>query len=476
MRHLLRNTLTIFLIFLFVLSFVPQSVYGQQTDVNSSDIDISVVADKQPPLPPPYQMTASGAVVIEQNTGKVLYGKQEHQRLYPASTTKILTALIAAEHGDLDETIVVGEEINLAPWDGSKAGLEENERITLRNLVYGLLIHSGNDAGNTIAVHIARKVSGRNLTVEEALNYFANMMNKRAAEAGAQNSNFVNPHGYHDPDHYTTAYDLAMIGRDAYKNKFFQEAVAATAMNNRYWSSGEPRFWRSKNRLLKENDSEYYKWATGGKTGYTKAAGQCLITFASKGNLDLVSVVLNSDYNMQWGETKQMLDYGFSNFEYHLALEKGDIVESLPVDNYASDDWGSLAVQVSSEDWGDVFRKDEISEIQYEIIWDPAVLSEKSTHELPRLKAPISRGQKLGEMRITLQGQLLKSVPLTSVRDVKSKYILDGLTNEPGQGILSHLGWLKIVGLLLTAFILMKIIVSIINRRRRRHYIIFRRY
>jgi D-alanyl-D-alanine carboxypeptidase (penicillin-binding protein 5/6) len=476
MRHLLKNTLTIILIILLVLSSAPQAVYGQQTDGNSSEIDISVVADNQAVLSPPYQLTAAGAVVIEQNTGKVLYGKQEHQRLYPASTTKILTALIAAEQGNLDEIIVVGEEIFLTPWDGSKAGLEENERITLRDLVYGLLINSGNDAGNTIAVHIAREDSGRNLSTEEALDYFAELMNKRAKEAGALNSNFVNPHGYHDPDHYTTAYDLALIGREAYKNSFIREAAAITVMQNGYWESGEPRFWQSKNRLLNKNSAEYYEWATGGKTGYTTPAGHCLITFASKDGLDLVGVVMKSDFNMQWGETRQMLEYGFSNFEYHLALEEGEIVETLPIDNYASGDWGSVAVQISSQDWGDVFRKNEISDIKYEIIWDSEVLSKNSTLDLPRLEAPISKGQKLGEMRVTLQGQLLKSVPLTSVRDVKRKDILDILTNESGEGSPFRSGWLKIAGFIIIAFILLKIVVFFINRRRRRYYTFTRRY
>ena len=338
MRHLLKNTLTIILSILLVLSSAPQAVYGQQTDGNSSEIDISVVADNQAVLSPPYQLTAAGAVVIEQNTGKVLYGKQEHQRLYPASTTKILTALIAAEQGNLDEIIVVGEEI----FD-SLGRLQSRFGRKRENYSAGSCLRTinklGNDAGNTIAVHIAREDSGRNLSTEEALDYFAELMNKRAKEAGALNSNFVNPHGYHDPDHYTTAYDLALIGREAYKNSFIREAAAITVMQNGYWESGEPRFWQSKNRLLNKNSAEYYEWATGGKTGYTTPAGHCLITFASKDGLDLVGVVMKSDFNMQWGETRQMLEYGFSNFDI-TCPGRGEIVETLPIDNYASGDWG----------------------------------------------------------------------------------------------------------------------------------------
>ena len=198
MKHQSKKVLTIICISLLLMSLAPRTAHGQQID-SASDIDISVIEGQQPNLTFPGQLSAAGAVVIEQSTGKVLYGKYEDRRLYPASTTKILTALLAAEYGDLDETIVVGEEILLAALDGSKAGLEENEEITLRDLVYGLLIHSGNDAANTIAVHIARRVSEKNLPVEEALEYFANMMNERARKAGAQNSSFVNAHGYLTP-------------------------------------------------------------------------------------------------------------------------------------------------------------------------------------------------------------------------------------------------------------------------------------
>lgn len=476
MKLLLKNTFTILLIALLLLPSAVQTAYGQQIDPSESDIDISVIQGEQPVLAPPNGLTAEGAVVMEQSTGKVLYGKQEQRRLYPASTTKILTALIAAEYGHLDETVIVGDEILLATWDGSKAGLEETEEITLRNLVYGLLINSGNDAANTIAVHIARNVSGKDLPAQEALDYFAEMMNKRAKEAGALHSNFANAHGYHDPKHYTTAYDLAMIGREAMKNEFFREAVSTTAMNNTYWVSGEGRFWRSKNKLLNEKNSEYYQWATGGKTGYTKAAGQCLITFASKNGLDLVAVVMKSDTNMQWCETKDMLEYGFSNFRYQNVLKQGEIVESLPVDNYASDDWGSMTVQISSEDWGDVFQKDDIPEIKQELVWEPSVLSEKATQALPRLAAPISRGQKIGELRVTLRGQVLTSAPLVAVRDVKSRAILDILSKESPEKNSFQPSWPLLAVLILSAFILLKIAAFFINRRRRRHYTMFRRF
>jgi D-alanyl-D-alanine carboxypeptidase (penicillin-binding protein 5/6) len=477
-RFIMKRLLTGILIFLFVglssaVAFAePADALGKSTSTEG----INITTEKEY-LPPPYGLSAAGAVVLEQNTGKVLYGSREHERLYPASTTKILTAMIAAEFGHLDDIVTVGDEISLLAWDGSKAYLTEGERISLRDLVYGLLINSGNDAANTIAVHIARSESGKELTTQEALNYFAGLMNKRAKKAGAFNSNFVNPHGYHDPNHYTTAYDLAMIGRAAMESEFFRQAVSAISMDNVNGVTGEPRFWRSKNKLLNKTSPEYYEYATGSKTGYTSKSGQCLVSFASKDGLDLVAVVMKSASNQQWGDTRRLFEYGFSNYEYYQVLEQGTIVETLPVDNYASDDWGSLSVEISSESWGDLFHKKDIPEIKQEIKWDESLMAKKkdSTDTLPRLEAPIVKGQTIGELTVTLRGKVLTKAPLTAVRDVKKRTVLDILTPQESENG-SDFNWFIPVASIALAFILLKIIVFFINRKRRRQYYMYRRY
>ena len=377
MKKLLSGVIVIIAIMLSFSALPVSAEPANIPDGNSAAENVSIAVEEEL-LPPPAGLTAEGAVLIEQHTGKALHGKQEHKQLYPASTTKILTALIAAEYGHLDEVVTVGDEINLIAWDGTKAGLVQDEKITMRNLILGMLINSGNDAANTIAVHIARSVSGKALPTQDALNYFSGMMNKRAREAGALDSNFVNPHGYHDPNHYTTPYDLAMISRAAMENEFFRQAISVTSMDTTYWATGEPRFWRSKNKLLNKSDPEYYEYATGGKTGYTSKSGQCLVSFATKDGLDLITVVMKSASGQQWSDTKTLFEYGFSNYEYDPILEHGTIVETLPVENYASDDWGSLAVEISSENWGDVFHKRDIPEIRKEIQWDQSLLADKA--------------------------------------------------------------------------------------------------
>lgn len=460
----MKKHFLVFIIMVCLLFINIPFAYSQPID-NTNDVSITVEPLEE--LLPSPSLSAEGATVIEQKTGKVLYGKDEHKRLYPASTTKVLTGLLAIELGNLDDLVTVGDEINMVAWDGSKAGLVQNEEITLENLVYGLLINSGNDAANTIAVHIARKVSGKELGTQEAIDYFSGLMNERAVKAGTLDSNFVSPHGYHDPNHYTTAYDLAMIGRAAMEHEFFRKVVATQAMDTTYWSNGQPRYWRSKDKLIKKDDPEYYEYATGGKTGYTSKAGQCLISFASKDGLDLVSVVFKSPTSQQWSDSRKLFGYGFSNFTYQQVLQKGSIVETLPVENFASDDWGSLAVEIASDDQGAVFRKQDIPEIERIIQWDESLLAPKkdNTDILPKLMAPIEQGQVIGELTIMLKGEVIAKSPLTAVRDVKKKTVIDIIRPD-----LKGFNYVILLLSILGAYILLRIIVLIINQKRRRNY------
>ncbi|NLB42188.1 MAG: D-alanyl-D-alanine carboxypeptidase [Clostridiales bacterium] len=485
LRKYLRN---IIIFILVAMSISTGQVYGQtETENIDIDIDIEVIPDTEGETPNTEigvsNLTSEGAVVIEQKSAKVLYGKNENQQLFPASTTKVLTALLALEHGDLNELITVGEELDLLAWDGSMAGLEKGEEITLQNLIYGLLINSGNDAANTIAVHIARKVSGESLAAQEALDYFASMMNKRAREAGARNSNFVNPHGYHDPMHYTTPYDLALIGSAAIENELFREVINVSFVQTAFWASGLPRFWVSRNKLTNEKETEcYYENAIGSKTGYTSKAGSCLISFANKDGQDLVSVVMKSTSGEQWHETRELFEYGFTNFKYMNVIKKDTIIDSLQVDNSASDDLGTVSVKVSADDWGYAFNKKDIGQIKQEIIWDPSLMSEKATEDIYRLEAPIEKDQKIGELRLTLHGEELKRFPLTAVRSVKRiKNALDILTPDlpsSNEGK-SEFSWPFLILVIVALFLFMRLMIILNQRKRQRQrqrYISSRRY
>ncbi len=478
LHKFLRNIIVLTL----AASFIPAGQAVARIEHNI-DMDNEIIMEVIPSSQEQglFELTAEGAVVIEQNTGKVLFGKQQNQRLYPASTTKILTALLAVEYGDLDDIITVGEEVQMLAWDGSKAGLEEGEVITLQNLVYGLLINSGNDAANTIAVHIARKVSGESLDTQEALDYFGGLMNQRAREAGAKNSHFVNPHGYHDPLHYSTPYDMALIGRAAMENELFCEAISVTFVKTAFWTSKLPRFWVSKNKLINEKFSEcYYENAVGSKTGYTAKAGHCLVSFASKNGQNLVTAVMKTESGEQWAETRGLFEYGFDNYKYVNILKQGTIVDRLMVDNCTSDDSGSLAVEISAEDWGDVLQKKDIGQIKQDIVWDPSLLSENSTDDMNLLEAPINKGQKVGELRLTLHGRELIRVPVTAVRSVKrKKAAVEILT--PDQTAVKEspakFNWSPLVTAVIAVIIIMWVTILLIQRKKqRRRYFSPRRY
>lgn len=251
-------------------------------------------------------LDAESVILLDQNSGEILYRQNEHKRVYPASTTKVMTALLVIENGDLDEVITVGKEINLIAPDSSKAGLFIGQKISINHLMESLMLVSGNDSANTLAVYTARKISNNpNLDVEAALDKFQEIMNHRAKALGAVDSHFTNPHGYHDKEHYSTAYDLGIITKAAMQHEFFKELVRKPEING----------WENRNLLVNENNANYYPFATGVKTGYTSAAGQCLISSASRNNMDLIAVVLNSSKEGRWIVSRQLLEYGFELLE-----------------------------------------------------------------------------------------------------------------------------------------------------------------
>lgn len=232
------------------------------------------------------------AVVAEVTTGRLLYASRADERAYPASTTKILTALVAAENLPLGLTVTVPREA--AGVEGSSIYLKAGEKLTVKELLYGLMLRSGNDAAVALAVATAGSVPA-----------FARMMNERAHECGASDSHFVNPHGLHDPEHYTTAKDLALIAAEAYRNIDLRRIMSTRSVTV---GEGESRrYLVNKNKLLGTFDG-----ANGVKTGFTTKSGRCLVGGAYRDGMQLVSVVLDC-YDM-WSVTRGLLEHAFSEY------------------------------------------------------------------------------------------------------------------------------------------------------------------
>lgn len=384
-------------------------------------------------------LTAESAILLDLVTGKVLHEKNADRPLYPASTTKILTALLLMEHVDPDDAIIAGDEVNRLGPQSSVAGIEAGNRVTAEELIYGLMLPSGNDAAYTTAVLVARRVTGNDdLSISDALEYFQEMMNRRARELGATHTNFVVPDGYHHPNHVTTARDLALISLEAIKHPLITEAAATLQYE---WQGIS---WPNTNRMLDPEYSQgYYSQATGLKLGYTPQAGHCVVATARADGRDLLMVVMNSTVEERWPDSHSLLDYGFESWQQHQVLVQGRQVQTIPVHGQLPWETRTLDV-VASDTYEDLLHLQQIDDIQVDIDWKDVVL-EYGQNDVA-LQAPIRSGQVLGMAVVSLEGEILAEVKVVAARSVKS-----------------FTWWLPVTGILLLAVI---VALAIVNRRR----------
>jgi len=241
--------------------------------------------------PPPPQVGAEAAVLMVANTKQVLFGKNPSGIMYPASTTKIMTLITALEKGNPNSILTVSP--SSAACEGSSLELNAGEKLSLNNAMYGMMLVSGNDSAEAIAEHVAGSIP-----------LFVDMMNATADKIGAKSTHFSNPHGLPDPfNHYTTAYDLALITAYGMNNPNFIKIVSTKEYNVRF-INGKQTHVNNTNKLLKT-----YPGANGGKTGYTEEAGDCLVVTAKRNGVQLIAVILNDDE--RWTDATKLLDYGF---------------------------------------------------------------------------------------------------------------------------------------------------------------------
>lgn len=263
-------------------------------------------------------VAAKGAALIDGASGRVLFGQNENEMFPMASTTKVMTTLLALENAALDEQVTAGK--NAAGVPGTSLYLSEGETLSMEHMLYGLMLRSGNDAAVAVAEHIAGG-SGTSASVPA----FADMMNRRAAELNAD-AHFVNPHGLDADGHKISALGLARVMREAMKNPQFRTITGTTRKVIPWVGNEYSRVLENKNKLLTT-----YEGATGGKTGFTNKAGRCLVFSAERDGLELIGAVLNCP---TWFDTATvMLDYGFEHFRMESAYGAGDVVRAVPVIN-----------------------------------------------------------------------------------------------------------------------------------------------
>ena len=325
-------------------------------------------------------LTARSAVLIEATTGTVVYGKKEHMRMHPASTTKIMTALLAIELGDTESIVVVSGKAAGTP--GSSLWLKKGQRIRLEDLIYGTMLRSGNDGSVAIAEHIAGSVSN-----------FVRMMNLKARKLGAVNPRFTNPHGLTEPNHYSTAFDLALMARYGLKYPLFADIVS-TREADVVLTKDESR---EKRRLANTNWLLWsFEGADGVKTGTTAAAGYCLVASATRCGVQFVSVVLDS--NARWSDSARLLSYAFDRFQVMTFAKKGRPLTKIRIEGGME----SEVTVVPLDDMRLIVPRDLAHLVEERIVLDEPLV------------APVSSGQTIGRLVIVFDKDELAGVDLVA--------------------------------------------------------------
>ncbi len=276
------------------------------TDLSAFDIKAPEFFDKSKPLSLTDEyLNSKGAILADARTGRILFAKNAEERLYPASTTKMMTLLLALERGKLDEVVELPASTGQIAKDSSLVPVYPGEKMTMRDLLYGLMLRSGNDAANAIAEICAGSVE-----------QFVAQMNLKAQKLGMKGTNFTNPHGYHDSAHYTTAKDLMILAFTGMANPDFKAIVSSLSYTMPATSKRDILGIYNTNELLSQSSPYYYKEAYGIKSGYTKAAGFCYAGAAQRGDEVLYAVILKSrTRNRGWEDMARLFDFGFATLQ-----------------------------------------------------------------------------------------------------------------------------------------------------------------
>lgn len=251
------------------------------------------------------ELAGEGVVLMEANTGALIYEKNPDERMYPASTTKILTAIVVLENCSLDETVTFTEECCNLEEGAVTIDSVPGEQMVLKDVMYGLLLPSGNDCAMALALHVAGSIDR-----------FADMMNAKAEQIGAKDSHFVNPSGLFDAEHYTTASDLSLIAQYAFHNSTFVDIIShPTYIIEPTNMTADSRVLTNTHEMITPTNPDYNSHVIGGKTGYLYEAGRCLVTYGEKDGITLISIILNGSYYGIFSETQALLDFGWDHFK-----------------------------------------------------------------------------------------------------------------------------------------------------------------
>lgn len=388
---------------------------------------------------------AEAALLISPDTGLVLYEKNADERRYPASTTKIMTALLVLENvDDLSATVTAqASDFETLEADSSSAGIKEGETVTIENLLYGLMLPSGNEC----AYMLARYVSGDYQS-------FVDLMNQRAAELGCTGTHFVNPCGLHDDDHYTTARDLYKIAYQAMQDETFADIVSTVQWRMPATSQQEERIITTTNKLILSSYAEYaYNYCLGIKTGSTSQAGNCFVGYAEYGGAKLYSVVMGCDDRSQqypeipasFTDTKSLFQWGFSAFTSRTLAKQGDAVGYVHVN--LSTDTDQLVLTVKNDVVALLPKDLEVDQL------------EQTTTTPEEIDAPIKAGDVISSITYSYNGINYGTAELVALTDVEMSrvlYISDRLSHFFQTAVF------RVILILLAVFVVLYILFNLV--------------
>lgn len=397
------------------------------------------------------QPRAKAALLVDRKSDRVIYSAHADEKMYPASLTKMMTALLAFEKGNLADVLTTTDTaLADITYLHSRIDLKSGEQMSLENMLTALLVSSANDAANVIAEYISGDIPS-----------FVELMNTRAKELGMENTHFANPHGFHDDNHYTTANDLAKLAREVLKNQKFCEIVKIKTAKLPATNISKERTISSTNHLISRyrNTFHYYPYATGVKTGSTTEAGNCLVATAEKNGMSLLSVVLgceNADQNenaYSFVDTKAMFEYVFNNYKSVTVAHSSDVIADSKV--YEAKDGTRVALS-PSKDISMLLPADyKAEEIQTQTKLDD------------NISAPIEKGALMGYVTYSFRGETMETAELYAANEVKRDNLLHFLHIVGG---ILFSPFVIIPVLLIAAFLILNAYSRMQRRKRRRRY------
>ena len=439
----MKKMLAIFMALILTFTFVtPVYATGEEPEEVTTEHPETTEYPNDPSRPP--DLVCNAAIVMDAASGQILYEKNAYERKYPASITKILTTLVALDHGvNFDDTVVMSEN---AIWgierNSTNIGLDVGEKVTVRDIMYATMVQSANECAYAVAELVAGDLES-----------FAKLMNDRIEEIGCTDTHFVTPNGLHDDNHYTGAYDMALITKEALKNDTFREIAGTLSyvVPETNLADETRPLWNG-NKMINPAESNYYEYCKGGKTGYTSMANNTLVTFAEKDGLELICVILDCDgWKYSYTDSKALYNYCYNNYTYFRPLTdftfESKNEELSETNSILQNYYSSLNHEMV----------DLVVDRDYSLLLNKSVDTTKIEKQINLFDT--AKDNVLGEIIFSYEGEQIGSTPITSTTPLLSSQMTQEPTEEKGPSLLSKIG--KVLLRILIVFLCLIIVLGI---------------